>query len=70
MRKVMKAINSQVVPVMVYEDSTDGEVAFTRYNVEGTPITIFTDPQGTVLDYAVGGIWKDAFMEMLGKLRK
>jgi protein disulfide-isomerase len=68
--EVMKAINAQVVPVMVYEDSPGGEAAFSQYNVEGTPITIFTDPQGNVLDYAVGGIGKDAFMEMLGKLRK
>lgn len=68
--EVMKAINSQVVPVMVYADSPGGEAAFQQYNVEGTPITIFTDPQGTVLDYAVGGIGKEAFVEMLGKLRK
>jgi len=68
--EVMKAINSQVVPVMVYADSPGGEAAFSQYNVEGTPITIFTDPQGMVLDYAVGGIEKDAFMQMLGKLTK
>jgi len=49
----MKAINSQVVPVMVYADSPGGEAAFSEYSVRGTPITIFTDPQGTVLDYAV-----------------
>lgn len=68
--EVMKAINSKVVPVMVYEDSPGGEAAFSQYNVEGTPITIFTDPQGTVLDYAVGGIGKAEFMEMLEKLGK
>jgi protein disulfide-isomerase len=67
--EVMKAINSKVVPVMVYEDSPGGGEAFSQYNVEGTPITIFADPQGTVLDYAVGGIGKDAFMEMLGNLK-
>jgi len=67
--EVIKAINAQVVPVMVYADSPGGEEAFSQYNVEGTPITIFTDPQGTVLDYAVGGIGKDAFMEMLGNLK-
>lgn len=67
--EVMKAINEQVVPVMVYADSPGGEAAFSQYNVEGTPITIFTDPQGTVLDYAVGGIGKAGFIEMLGNLR-
>lgn len=68
--EVMKAINSKVIPVMVYADSPGGEAAFSRYNVQGTPITIFIDPQGTVLDYAVGGIRKEAFMEMLKKLRE
>lgn len=67
--EVMKAINSQVVPVMVYEDSPGGKAAFNQYNVQGTPITIFTDPKGTVLDYAVGGIKKEAFVEMLGRLK-
>jgi protein disulfide-isomerase len=66
--EVMKAINSKVIPVMVYADSAGGEAAFHQYNVQGTPITIFTDPQGAVLDYAVGGIGKAAFMDMLGKL--
>lgn len=69
-REVMEAINSQVIPVMVYADSPGGEAAFRQYNVQGTPITLFTDPQGTVLDYAVGGIRKEAFMEMLKKLRE
>jgi protein disulfide-isomerase len=68
--EVMKAINSKVVPVMVYEDSPGGEAAFSQYNVEGTPITIFTDSSGQVLDYAVGGMEKAEFMEMLGNLKQ
>jgi protein disulfide-isomerase len=67
--KVAGAINAQVIPVMIYADSPGGEAAFRQYNVEGTPITIFTDPQGNVLNYAVGGIGKAKFMEMLGNLK-
>lgn len=67
-REVMKAINAQVVPVMVYAGDPGADEAFSRYNVQGTPITIFTDSEGTVLDYAVGRIGKTALLEMLGKL--
>lgn len=66
--EVMRAINKQVVPVMIYEDSPGGEAAFREYDIQGTPITVFTDSQGRVLDYAVGGIGKAEFMEMLGNL--
>jgi thioredoxin 1 len=46
------------------------EELFTRYNVGGTPITIFTDSTGHVLDYAVGGMDKAEFMDMLGNLKR
>lgn len=65
---VMTAINAQLVPVMIYAGEPGADEAFSQYNVQGTPITIFTDPQGTVLDYAVGGIGKAEFMEMLENL--
>jgi protein disulfide-isomerase len=68
--KVARAINAEVVPVMVYADSPGGDALFDQYNVGGTPITIFTDSSGNVLDYAVGGIGKDEFMDMLGNLKR
>lgn len=66
---VMTAINEKVIPVMVYAGEPGADDAFKRYNVEGTPITIFTDPRGTVLKYAVGGIGKAEFLEMLKNLK-
>lgn len=66
--EVMTAINGKVVPVMIYPGDPGADAAAKRYNVKGTPITIFTDSQGTVLDYAVGGIGKSKFLEMLEKL--
>jgi protein disulfide-isomerase len=68
--KVARAINAQVVPVMVYADSPGAEALFSQYNVGGTPITIFTDYSGHVLDYAVGGMEKAEFMDMLGNLKQ
>lgn len=62
---VMTAINARVVPVMLYAGEPGADEAFRQYSVGGTPVTIFTDSQGDVLDYAVGGIGKARFMEML-----
>jgi protein disulfide-isomerase len=67
-REAMTAINAKVVPVMLYEGEPDADPVFTQYKVRGTPVTIFTTSQGRVLDYAVGGIGKDRFMEMLQNL--
>ncbi len=66
--EVMTAINAQFVPVMIYAGEPGADEAFSQYNVGGTPITIFTDSQGNVLDFAVGGIGKAEFMEMLENL--
>lgn len=67
-QEVMTAINAQVVPLMIYADDPGADEVFSQYNVGGTPITIFTDPNGSVLDYAVGGIGKTEFLEMLENL--
>lgn len=67
-KEVMKAINSQVIPVMIDVDDPNAEELVKCYNAGVTPITIFTDHQGTVLDYAVGKIGKTKFLEMLENL--
>jgi len=66
--EVMTAINAQVVPVMIYAGEPGADEAFSQYKVGSTPLTVFTDSQGNVLDYAVGGIGKVEFMKMLEKL--
>lgn len=67
-QEVMLAINAQVVPVMIDIDDPTAEALVKQYNIGATPITIFTDPQGKVLDYAVGKIGKTEFLEMLKNL--
>ena len=67
-KEVMKAINSQVVPVMINIDDPNAEELVKHYKIGTTPITIFTDPQGKVLDYAVGKIGKTKFLKMLENL--
>lgn len=66
--QVMKAINSKVVPVMIDIDDPTIKAIVEQYKVGATPVTIFTDPQGNVLDYAVGKIGKTKFLEMLENL--
>ena len=66
--EVMKAINSQVVPVMIDIDDPKAQEIVKLYKVGGTPVTIFTDSKGNVLDYTVGKIGKTKFLEMLEKL--
>jgi protein disulfide-isomerase len=65
---VMKAINSKIVPVMIDVDDPNMEEIVKRYQAGVTPITIFTNQQGEVLDYAVGKIGKTKFLEMLENL--
>lgn len=67
-RETMTAINAQVVPVMIHADDPGGQELFSQYKIGGTPVTIFTDPKGNVIDYAVGKIGKMAFREMLENL--
>lgn len=66
--EVLKAINGQLVPVMIDVDDPAAKDLVEQYKIGVTPITVFTDPQGKVLDYAVGKIGKSKFLEMLGNL--
>jgi protein disulfide-isomerase len=66
--EVMKAINSQVVPIIIDVDDPNVKDLVERYQAGVTPITLFTDQNGEVLDYAVGKIGKTKFLEMLEKI--
>jgi len=67
-KHVMKTIHSQVVPVIININDPNAEELVKQYNVDMTPITIFTDSQGKVLNYALGKIGKTKFLEMLENL--
>lgn len=67
-QEVTTAINARVIPVMIDVDDPGAEEVVSRYRVGTTPVTIFTDPQGNVLDYAVGRIGRAQFLQMLEKL--
>jgi thioredoxin 1 len=66
-REVMALLNADWISVMIYPDDPGAEALYQRYTIGGTPITILSDPLGNVIDYAVGGINKAEFLELIGK---
>ena len=62
---VMDAITAKAVPVMIDIDDPKFEEVVNKYDVRGTPVTLFTDSQGEVIDYAVGKMKKEEFINLL-----
>lgn len=63
--KVMKAIDDKFVRVEINIDDPNSEALVKQYNIGATPTTIFIDPKGNVIDYAVGKVDKSKFLDML-----
>lgn len=63
--QVMALVNAQFIPVAINVDNPNYDAVLARYNVDGPPVTIVTDPQGTALQWRVGGIGKSEFLELL-----
>lgn len=64
-KQVASAVNSKVVPVIIDVDDPKSKEIVERYKAGVTPITLFIDGNGDVLDYGVGKMEKEAFMQML-----
>lgn len=67
--EVEATVNARFIPVMIDLDAPDAAETVGRYAVGGTPTTIITDPQGTLLERAEGGMGKAAFLGWLGKMK-
>ena len=67
-KEVSKVINSQVTPVIIDIDNPETKDFVKHFTVSATPTTIITDSEGKVIDYVVGKIDKNKFLEMLNKL--
>ncbi len=63
--EVKKAMDANVVSLEISIDDPKSEALVKQYNISATPTTIFIDPQGKVIDYAIGRIEKTDFLEML-----
>ena len=66
--QVTASVNAQFIPVAIDVDNPDDAAVLARYNVVGPPVTIITDPQGSVLQWREGGMGKADFLNLLGKL--
>ena len=63
--EVKKAMDANVVSLEINIDNPNTEALVKHYNIGVTPTTIFMDPEGNVIDYAVGKVNKSKFLEML-----
>ncbi len=66
--EVMEAVNSELIPVMIDVDDPSAQSLVKKYIIGTTPITLFLDSKGEVLDYAVGKMTQAQFMDMLHKV--
>ena len=67
-KAVMQQVNMEVTPVIIDINNPNTKELVTHYQIGATPTTILVDTEGTVLDYAVGKIEKEKFLEMLNNL--
>ena len=67
-KQVASAVNAKVVPVIIDVDDPKSKEIVERYKAGVTPITLFIDGNGDVLDYGVGKMEKEAFMQMLNHI--
>lgn len=63
--EVAKAMDAKVVSLEINIDNPNTEALVKQYNIGATPTTIFIDPDGKVIEYAVGKVNKTKFLEML-----
>lgn len=66
--EVMNVMSTEIISVMIDIDDPDAQELVSQYNAGATPLTVFTNHQGEVLDYALGKIGKKKFLEMLENL--
>ncbi|WP_452226830.1 thioredoxin family protein [Lacinutrix cladophorae] len=68
--EVKIAMDASVVSLEINVDDPNFEALVKQYNIEVTPTIIFIDPEGKVIDYAVGKVEKIKFIEMLEKQKR
>lgn len=67
--EVKKAIDVKIISLEINIDDPKSEALVKQYNIGATPTTIFIDPSGKVIDYAVGKVDKSKFLEMIKNLK-
>lgn len=68
-KEVRGPVNEGFVPVLVELDDPNADSILSRFQISGTPWTIFTSPEGEVLDYRFGAVPKLEFLDLLESVR-
>lgn len=63
--EVEKLVNSRVTPFMIDIDDPINQAIVKHYKIGVTPTTMIVNRQGEVLEYVVGKIEKEKFIEIL-----
>ncbi|MFN3194209.1 MAG: thioredoxin family protein [Aureliella sp.] len=66
--QVMAKVNDRFIPVAIDVGDPKNSAVLDRYNVEGSPVTIITDPLGNAETWRAGGTGKSDFLEFLGEV--
>ena len=64
-KKVEEIVNSKFRAILIDVDNPETKEIVNKYKAYATPTTIFINPEGKVIDYAVGKVGKIKFLEML-----
>jgi len=64
-QEVKKVMDHKVVSLEIDIDNPTNQELVKQYNIGATPTTLFINPEGKVIDYAVGKVDKSKFLEML-----
>lgn len=66
-QEVENVINTNFRPVNIDVDNPKTKNIVEKYKVKVTPTTLILDPEGKVIDYAIGKVEKDKFLKMLNR---
>lgn len=67
--EVKKAMDAKIISLEINIDDPKSEALVEQYNIGATPTTIFINPSGKVIDYAVGKVDKSKLLEMIKSLK-
>tara|TARA_R110001606_G_scaffold398527_1_gene577805 strand:+ start:46 stop:525 length:480 start_codon:yes stop_codon:yes gene_type:complete len=67
--EVKKAMDEKIISLEINIDDPNSQALVKQYNIGATPTTIFINPSGKVIDYAVGKVDKSKFLEMIKSLK-
>lgn len=66
--EVRDVVASRFIPVLLDADDPAAAPVLRRYNIQGTPCTLFLNGDGTVIDYRFGAVSQPDFLNWVATL--